>query len=78
MTADLVPRRGHHSASISNLDSTLQLGLGRRSFSDTDAQLGNNSKKNPPCQWHEILFSVLSLQGMNTGMSLQAESLIVI
>lgn len=70
---------GHHCAIISNLDSTLQLGLGLRTFSAIDAQLGNEVKGNHNVgASDEFILSLLSLQAMKAGMSLEAKSLIFI
>lgn len=70
---------GHRFAVISNLDSTLQLGLSLRSFSALDAHLGKEGKENRDVGASvKFIVSVRSLQGVKKGMCLEAESLIFI
>lgn len=58
----------------------LQLGLGLRSFSAINAQLGNEGKGNHDVSAsHKFIFSVLSLQGMKKSMERnEAKSLVFI
>lgn len=64
---------GHRVAPISTRPSPL------RDFTAIDAHLGNEGRRNPHVgAGNEFTFSLLSLQGMRKGTSLEARSLIFI